>query len=84
MKQIHIADEIRDSNGNVMLYSKEPISITYTDLYALTQTSGLTVGQRCIINDYQTVHEIPNSGLWAVPQLTTDGRIVAVVQIVAQ
>lgn len=38
------------------------ISISYNDLYTLTQTSGLTIGQKYIINDYQTVHVIPNTG----------------------
>jgi hypothetical protein len=45
----------------VGLFSKKPISLTYSDLYSLTQTSGLTVGQRYIINDYQTVYNIPNA-----------------------
>ena len=39
------------------------ISKTYAELYALTQSSGLTVGQRYLISDYQTVHEIPNTSI---------------------
>jgi hypothetical protein len=44
-------------------YSKVPISMTYSNLYSLVTTSGLTVGQRYIINDYQTVYTIPNTGI---------------------
>ena len=38
-----------------------PISLTYTELKTLIDTSALVVGQRYIINDYQTVHTIPNT-----------------------
>ena len=39
------------------------ISKTYTELYALTQSNGLTIGQHYLISDYQTVHEIPNTSI---------------------
>jgi len=45
----------------VRLFQKKIISISYADLYALTQSSGLTVGQHYIISDYRTVHTIPNT-----------------------
>lgn len=36
-------------------------SLTYSSLFNLTQISGLTIGQKYIITDYQTVHTISNT-----------------------
>ena len=42
------------SGGTVNIITK-----TYTEIYGLTQTSGLIPGQKYLITDYQTIHEIP-------------------------
>ncbi len=58
------------------------ISITYSALKTLVDTSALVVGQRYIINDYQTVHNIPNTSIptwdgdnyqynWSAPAVNT-------------
>ena len=47
--------------GKLSYKENKPISLSYSELYDLTQTSGLTVGQRYIINDYQTIYTQPVS-----------------------
>jgi len=38
------------------------INVTYSELMALITSSGLTSGQQYLITDYQTIHQIPNTG----------------------